>query len=327
MKEINKKHLDKFCRTASTNWWLAIAGSVVLGLATVSCTPGTQEQAVAAEKQQALANPKEAENIKIAALGGTITEIVCALNYCDNIIATDRTSTYPTHMQQLPSLGYRNNVKAEGVISTGADMVLAETNYLSPSVTDQLQSTGIMLHFFENKLNPESTRDMITNIGKLLGKEARAQELIQEIDADFNQLNTLLAGASTKPKVLFVYARGQGTLNIGGKGTFAENMIELAGGELAVPQIEDFKPLTAEAVIAANPDYLLFFDMGLQSIGGIEGALQVPGIKETTAGKNRNIIAMDGQYLSGFGPRVGKAALELAQKLHPELQPTASVKK
>ncbi|MDX5482086.1 MAG: ABC transporter substrate-binding protein [Hymenobacteraceae bacterium] len=326
MREINTEQQNRVCRPASTNWWLSIAGSVALGLATVGCEPGTQEQAVAADKQQTLTNPEETQSIKIATLGGTITEIICALNYCDNIVATDRTSTYPVHMQQLPSLGYRNNVKAEGVISTGADMVLAEAGYLPPSVTEQLQSTGIALHAFENKLNPESTRDMITNIGKLLGREARAQELIQELDADFNQVNTLLAGASAKPKVLFVYARGQGTLNIGGKGTFAESMIKLAGGELAVPQIEDFKPLTAEAVIAANPDYLLFFDMGLQSIGGIEGALQVPGIQETTAGKNRNIIAMDGQYLSGFGPRVGKAVLELAQTLHPELQATASTR-
>ncbi|GAB3830485.1 heme/hemin ABC transporter substrate-binding protein [Pontibacter rugosus] len=325
MKKIRTKYnYDNHCQ-AFVKRWLGISCSAALSIAIFACTPGTQEQAVAADTQTVTV-PDTKSNIKIATLGGTITEIVCALDYCDNIVATDRTSTYPAHMQQLPSLGYRNNVKAEGVISTGADLVLAEADYLPEAVTEQLNSTGITQHYFQNKLSKESTQAMISDIGKLLGKEEKAQELVVEIENDFNQLNAMLAHVQARPKVLFVYARGQGTLSIGGKGTFAETMINMAGGQLAVPQIEDFKPLTAEAVVAANPDYVLLFDSGLQSIGGEEGLLAVPGIKETNAGKNRKIIAMDGHYLSGFGPRVGKAALELAQKLHPTLQPTVAAK-
>lgn len=325
MKDVSTKYVHESPNRTVLKRWIGVACSTALSIASVACTPATQEQAVAADMQATVA-PDTLASIKIATLGGTVTEIVCALGYCDNIVATDRTSTYPAHMQQLPSLGYRNNVKAEGVISTGADLVLAEANYVPRAVKEQLAGTGIAQHNFENKLSKESTQAMIEEIGKLLSKEAKAQELIQEINADFNQVRTLLARASSKPKVLFVYARGQGTLSIGGKKTFAETMIKLAGGQLAVPQIEGFKPLTAEAVIVANPDYLLFFDTGLESIGGVEGALAVPGIKETDAGKNRNIIAMDGQYLSGFGPRVGKAVLELANKLHPELQQTTSAR-
>lgn len=62
-----------------------------------------------------------------------------------------------------------------------------------------------------------------------------------------------------------------------------------------------------------NPDYLLFFESGLQSLGGLEGVRQIRGIEETNALKNNGILAFDGLYLSGFGPRVGKAALELAK--------------
>jgi iron complex transport system substrate-binding protein len=45
------------------------------------------------------------------------------------------------------------------------------------------------------------------------------------------------------------------------------------------------------------------------------GLLKVPGIANTNAGRNRKIIAMDGQLLTGFGPRLGKAALELAKRV------------
>ena len=93
----------------------------------------------------------------------------------------------------------------------------------------------------------------------------------------------------------------------------------MAGGKLAVEDLEGFKPLTTEALIKANPDYLLFFDSGLESLGGIEGALSIQGVKETEAGKKRNFISMDGLYLSGFGPRVGEAVYDLALLIHPEL--------
>src|SRR5690606_35624661 len=78
---------------------------------------------------------------------------------------------------------------------------------------------------------------------------------------------------------------------------------------------EDFKPLTPEALIQSNPDYILLFEKGLESLGGIDGVLQIQGINQINAGKNKQIITMDGALLSGFGPRVGQAAKELNQLL------------
>ena len=48
----------------------------------------------------------------------------------------------------------------------------------------------------------------------------------------------------------------------------------------------------------------------------IDGVLKLEGISSTNAGKNKKIIAMDGQLVSGFGPRVGEAAVQLNQLLH-----------
>jgi iron complex transport system substrate-binding protein len=94
-----------------------------------------------------------------------------------------------------------------------------------------------------------------------------------------------------------------------------DKMITLAGAENAATGFNDFKPLTAEAMVAANPDVILLFDSGLQSLGGIEGLLKVPGVAQTNAGKNRKVIVMDGQLLTGFSPRVITAIKELSQKI------------
>ena len=118
-----------------------------------------------------------------------------------------------------------------------------------------------------------------------------------------------------KPKVLFIYARGAGNLMVAGKETPLHSMIELAGAENAAAELTDFKPLTPEALLTTNPDVILMFDSGLQSLGGVDGLLKVEGIAATNAGKNKKVVSMDGQLLSGFGPRLGEAVVELHNKL------------
>ena len=50
---------------------------------------------------------------------------------------------------------------------------------------------------------------------------------------------------------------------VAGKNTPMEKLITLAGGENAINEFDDFKPLTPEAVVKANPDILFLFKSGL----------------------------------------------------------------
>lgn len=143
-----------------------------------------------------------------------------------------------------------------------------------------------------------------------MNKDKEATVLIEEIENSTSDLKQI----KPKPKVLFVYARGAGTLMVGGEGTPLEKMIELAGGINAGKGFQQYKPMTSEGVIAANPDVILMFDSGAQSLGNMS-VFELPGVSQTNAGKNRKLITMDGQFLSGFGPRVGKAIKELNENL------------
>ena len=105
------------------------------------------------------------------------------------------------------------------------------------------------------------------------------------------------------------------TQNVAGKDTAAGAMIELAGGVNAVSAFEGYKPMNAEAIVQANPDYILFTDRGLESVGGVEGALKLNGIAQTSAGKNKRIISIDDLLLLGFGPRTASGAVELSKAI------------
>jgi iron complex transport system substrate-binding protein len=120
------------------------------------------------------------------------------------------------------------------------------------------------------------------------------------------------------PKVLFVFAHGAGTWNVAGVGTAADEMIRLAGGRNAATGYAGYRPLTAEAVVAAQPDVILTGSGGLAGRGGQEGLLKVPGVGSTPAGRDRRVVAMDELYLLGFGPRTAEAVRELNRELSGE---------
>jgi iron complex transport system substrate-binding protein len=94
-------------------------------------------------------------------------------------------------------------------------------------------------------------------------------------------------------------------------------MIEAAGGLNAGAEvgIAGYKPITAEAVVAARPDVFLAFTKALESIGGVDALLQLPGLAQTPAGVSRRVFHLDDLYLGGMGPRTGKALLDLARAL------------
>ena len=144
-------------------------------------------------------------------------------------------------------------------------------------------------------------------IGKAVGCEKKAEALTKTLEADIKKLEKKLIGRKGKPKqkALFLYLRGTQTTLVLGKDTAPGAMLEIVGAENAAGTIKRNKPMTAEAVIAAQPDVYVLFTTGLESVGGVDGLLKLPGLALTPAGKNKRVVAMSGQYLSGFGPRSG----------------------
>lgn len=256
-------------------------------------------------------NQKE-QNQKMVSLNGAVTETLAALGATDQIVGVDVTSTYPEDLKsKATDLGHVRSITAESILSLKPTVVFATSKDINPTLNEQLKQAGVELVVIDQEYSVDGTKKLITEVANQLNKQDY-QPLIHNID---NQLKTVKP-FEKKPKVLFIYARGAGNLMVAGKETPLHNMIELAGAENAAAALTDFKPLTPEALLTNNPDVILMFDSGLQSLGGAEGLLKVEGIAATNAAKNNKIITMDGQLLSGFGPRLGEAVVELNTKLN-----------
>lgn len=247
-----------------------------------------------------------------------MSETVCALGDCNKIIATDRTSLFPSQLQQLPSIGYRSSIGAEGILSLKPTLVIAEKDYVEQAVLEQLSSSGVRLVIVDRKLNFNDTKKFIVQIAGALGREAEGKKLIAQNETQLAEAKAMLQKTTSSPKVLCVYNRGTATISMAGSETFAE-ILPYVGATNAVTQATGYKPLNTEALIAVNPDYLLMVSMGYESLGGMEGVLKIPGVAQTTAGKKKQIVALESLKLTNFGPRFGEAVKELVVLLHPEL--------
>jgi len=254
---------------------------------------------------------------RIVSLNGTLTEILCSFGYEKNIVGVDVTSTYPQSILEKPKVGHNRNMSAEGIIALKPDIVLGVQENMKPELAAQLRAAGARVLLFSPEYSVKGAKKMIQAVADSLRYGGKTSDVFAAIDADTREAARL----PSKPKVLFIYARGAGTLMASGTNTSIHSIIGLAGGQNAVTAYEDFKPLTTEALVSANPDVILLFDSGLASLGGVDGLLQVPGVSLTNAGKAKRVIEMDGQLLTGFGPRTGTAIAQLSKKLDETIRP------
>ncbi len=259
---------------------------------------------------------------RLVVLNGTITEVVFALGLGDHVVGVDVTSTYPPEALELPDVGVQIALSAEGVVALAPTLVLGTTFAGPPEVIEQVRGTGIPVLILPDYNSLDDIEEKITRIATALGVPRRGERLAAETLASIAEASATAEDAVSSPRVAFVYLRGAQTQLIGGDGAGATSLIEAAGGiDVGVEAgVEGFTAITPEALVTANPDVILVFSTGLDSVGGVDGLLRIPGMAQTEAGRNRAVVDFDGQYLLGYGPRTGAVLAELIAAIYPELQ-------
>ncbi|WP_394832478.1 ABC transporter substrate-binding protein [Pendulispora rubella] len=260
---------------------------------------------------------KQTAAARIVSVGGPVTETVFLLGAGEQVVGVDTSSVHPDKANQLPHVGYQRTLGAEGVLSLTPTLVVAAEEAGPPAALEQIRGAGVRLEVISSEPSIAAARARIEKVGQLLDRDPK--QALGDFDADVGRANALVAKATSHPKVLAIYARGQNLLHVFGTHSAADSMVRLAGGVNAVSGFDGSKPMAPEAMAEAAPDILLVPARGLESLGGLEGLAKVSGIAQTPAAKANRVVAMDDLLLLGFGPRTGQAIRELARKIHPEL--------
>ncbi|MEU4272826.1 ABC transporter substrate-binding protein [Streptomyces sp. NPDC026092] len=264
---------------------------------------------------------------RIVPLTGSLNEIVFTLGLGDRVVARDITATFE-QAAKLPVVTRAHDVSAESVLSLRPTLVLADTSTGPAEAIAQIRDAGIPLVVVRpaKELADVSTR--IDTVAAALGApeagtalKQRTQGRIDAVRKDIPAQNSQ-SGTKSKPRVAFLYVRGSAAVYLlGGAESGAASLLEAAGAVDAGKESglkKDFTPITSEALAAAAPDAILVMTKGLQSVGGVDGLVKVPGVAETPAGMDRRVVSIDDGVLLNYGPRTDEVLRSLVDQLYGE---------
>lgn len=255
---------------------------------------------------------QSARAMRLVSIGGALTEIIYALRADADLVGVDTTSIYPSAATQLPSLGYARRLSSEGILALRPTQLISTEDAGPPIVLKQIADAGIPMTILPSHYRFEGVIERVQKIGELIGKRDDAKALTHQLKMQWHQTQDQVASSRIKNlRVLFILSQNPSQVMVSGDKTSADAVIVYAGARNAISGFSGFKPLTPEAVIAANPDVILMTDQGMKAVGGIGGVLRFPGIDQTRAGKQRKIVSLEAMYLLGFGPRLPMAVADL----------------
>ena len=290
----------------------ALGGACVLALAGLLAAPN-----VAARVLDCGERPADAARVAVA--GGSLVEILYALGEQDHIVAVDRTSNYPEAAKQLPQIGYVRNISAEGLLSLEPTFVLGEHDTGPPEVVEQLARLGVDMLLVPEQFSVAGIRAKIRCVAAAMGADAAGEALAASLLAGVVGLSEEAPGegAAPRPRGVVLLGLREGAPIAAGFNTSGEGLLSMAGA-VNLMDFEGWKPVSVEVMAAAEPEFIVIPNRGVQMAGGLQALLEHPALRLTPAARERRVIAMDGMAMLGFGPRTVRAAAELRTRLRAD---------
>ncbi|MBQ0830094.1 heme/hemin ABC transporter substrate-binding protein [Streptomyces tagetis] len=258
---------------------------------------------------------------RIVPLSGSLSEIVFTLGLGDRVVARDVSATFD-QAAKLPVVTRGHDVSAESVLSLRPDLVVAETTTGPQEAVDQIRAAGVPVLFVKAAKGLDDVGSRIRTVAEALGVPAAGEELARRSQERIEAVRKNVPQNKDEPRVAFLYLRGSASVYLlGGRDSGAASLIEAAGGidaGAASGLNKDFTPITSEALAKAAPDAILVMSKGLESVGGVDGLAEIPGIAQTPAGMDRRIVSVEDGVLLNYGPRTDQVLKSVVEQLYGE---------
>ncbi|MGW4276351.1 heme/hemin ABC transporter substrate-binding protein [Streptomyces seoulensis] len=256
---------------------------------------------------------------RIVPLSGSLSEIVFTLGLGDRVVARDITATF-AGARALPVVTRNHDVSAESVLSLRPDLVVAETVSGPQEAMEQIRAAGVPVLVVRPAASLADVGPRISAVAGALGVPDAGRRLAERSQRRIDAVRAALPAHADHPRVAFLYLRGSASVYlIGGAKSGATSLIEAAGAVdagAASGLTKDFTALTTEALAKAAPDAILVMSKGLDSVGGTDGLVKLPGVAQTPAGMHRRVVSVEDGVLLNYGPRTDQVLRSLVAQLY-----------
>ena len=257
---------------------------------------------------------------RIVTIAPNSAEVICALGACDRIVGVSKFCVYPPELLDRPKVGGLSDPDLERIAALRPDLLVMRGR------NDAIERLCEDLHVPIYKDETDTLPGILNCVGELgtrLGLNEQANAIIKEFHDHIDTIRSRNAG-KTKPRVLLTVSRQPDRLaNVltTGKGTFLDQMIEIAGGvnvfghlDMIYPQVspEGMLAQQPEVIIELMPDRKLTAALKEQMVEQWKQLGSMPAVT-----KNRIYVLTDENGLIP-SPRYVEIIDKVSRLLHPE---------
>ena len=244
---------------------------------------------------------------RIVSLSPTATEILFAIGAGDQVVAVDSFSYYPPEAPVTDLSGWDPNVEA--VLSYEPDLVVIAND--ANDLMAGLDAVGVEVLVSAAPADFEGGYDSIAELGIAVGRVDEAAALVADLRAE---IDAALAAAPEVP--IRVYHELDNTYFSVSSNSFI-GAVYAAMGAINIADEADadgygYPQLTEEYIVEANPELIVITDL----VGyTAEDVAARPGWGEVDAVRNGNIVVVNSDIASRWGPRLPQFIGAVAEAL------------
>jgi iron complex transport system substrate-binding protein len=261
---------------------------------------------------------------RIVLLNGRGVELIIVLGAGDRVVGLPVTSL--TKKEIAPYIPNAVSVSGEDswtpnferLVTLHPDLIVLYTQALyKPKNYDQLKAANMTMIHLDGFFLPELPREA-RMLGKVLGKEDRAEQYAQYIERYLKLVETRLANTSPaqRPRV---YMEMYNDYSAQGNNTQGDEILTLLHADNIAHQMDLFPVVSAEWVVAQDPDVIVKW-VSSSSTTPLDqvynNTVTRPGLSGTSAVKNHRVYIMSGDVISS--PRGVAGLMYMAKALSPK---------
>ena len=265
---------------------------------------------------------------------GTLGTTVYALGLGKRLVGRDVSTGVPSLMH-LPVVTHNGHeLNAEAIMKLRPSVILTDYSIGPLEVQLQLRDSGIPVVIMSDQRSRDQIGAQIQAVADVLGVPDAGAALAERVERDVVAAEAKVAGlAPADPKqrlrMVFLYMRGNaGVYYWFGEGSGADDLIRSLRGVDVADEVglEGMRPINAEGLVKADPDLYLMMTLGLKSVGGLTGLLEVPGVADTNAGRRACVVDMSDYQILSFGPQYPATLDALATAVYTKAAPGSATK-
>jgi len=297
---------------------LSLTAAIIIAFAASGCTSAEkveQTKTITDLSGKQIDVPVKIERIISAAPSNT--EIIAALGLADKIVASD---SFSAEVEGVPSSAVKMDFmtpNAEAIMSAEPDIIIASGINLSG--TDDpfaaVSQSGVPVVYIPSAQSIDEIYKSIEFLSDLLDKKAQGEKIIADMKKEIEKYSEIGKTIKDKKRVYFEISPAPNLYTFGSQ-TYLNELLNIVGAENIYGLQNSWLSISAESVIAENPDVILtnvnYIDNPIDEIKKREGFGQINAVK------NNQVYLIDANASSRPTHNIVKALKQIAASVYPE---------